>query len=69
MNTYAIDLTLRPTTFDLWHVCLAGTVLVLALLLITLLLAMVISLSRGSKKKPAEPVIQYVPAPAPEPVV
>ncbi len=69
MNTYAIDLSLKPTTFDLWHVCLAGTVLLLSLLLIMLLLSMVISLSRSSKKKPDEPVIQYVPAPAPEPVV
>jgi hypothetical protein len=69
MNTYAIDLSLKPTTFDLWHVCLAGTVAVLALLLLILLVSMVISLSRNSNKKIAEPVIQYVPSPAPEPVV
>jgi hypothetical protein len=82
---YAIDLTLRPTTFDLWHVSLAGVVLLLALILITLLLAMVIGLSRGRKKMamppaPApEPVVKVVekivevekivPAPAPEPVI
>ena len=65
--TYAIDLSLKPTTFDLWHVCLAGTVVLLSLILIVLLLAMVISLARG-KNKPAEQVIQQA-APAPEPVV
>ena len=65
--TYAIDLSLKPTTFDLWHVCLAGTVVLLSLILIVLLLAMVISLARG-KNKPAEQVIEQA-APAPEPVV
>lgn len=66
--SYAIDLTLKPTTFDLWHVCLAGTVAVLALILIMLLLSMVISLARGNKK-PAEVIVQQVPGPAPEPIV
>ena len=65
--TYAIDLSLKPTTFDLWHVCLAGTVALLSLILIVLLLAMVVSLAR-SKKKPAEQVIQQA-AQTPEPVV
>jgi Domain of unknown function (DUF2760) len=69
MENFTVDLALKPTTFDLWHVCLAGTVLVLALLLIVLLLSMVISLVRRSKQKPSEPVIQYVPSPAPEPIV
>ncbi|WP_432741448.1 DUF2760 domain-containing protein [Methylobacter sp. G7] len=64
MNTYAIDLSLKPTTFDLWHVCLAGTVALLALILIVLLLSMLISLMR-CKKKPA--VLQATPTP--EPVV
>jgi len=60
MNTiYAIDLSLRPTTFDLWHVCLAGTVAVLSLVLIVLLLSMVIAMMR-CKKKPAEPRLQAV---------
>jgi len=65
--TYAIDLSLKPTTFDLWHVCLAGTVALLALILIILLLTMVVSLAR-CKKKPVEQSIQQV-APTPEPVV
>jgi hypothetical protein len=65
--TYVIDLSLKPTTFDLWHVCLAGTVVLLSLILILLLLAMVFSLVRG-KNKPAEPFIQPA-APTPEPVV
>jgi len=65
--TYAIDLSLKPTTFDLWHVCLAGTVVLLSLILIVLLLAMVVSLAR-CKKKPAELAIQQA-AQTPEPVV
>ncbi|MDO9162772.1 MAG: DUF2760 domain-containing protein [Methylococcaceae bacterium] len=67
MNNYTIDLSLKPTTFDLWHVCLAGTVAVLALILIVLLLSMVISLAR-SNKKPAESAAQPLAA-APEPVI
>ncbi|MDD5275270.1 MAG: DUF2760 domain-containing protein [Methylovulum sp.] len=63
---YAIDLSLRPTTFDLWHVCLAGTVALLSLTLIVLLLTMVISLTR-SKKPSVESITQ--PAVAHEPVV
>jgi hypothetical protein len=66
-TTYTIDLSLKPTTFDLWHVCLAGTVVLLSLILIVLLLAMVISLARG-KKKPSEQAVQQ-PAQTPEPVV
>jgi hypothetical protein len=86
MNTqYAIDLTLRPTTFDLWHVSLAGAVLLLALMLVIVLLTLVIGLSRGRKKAAAmpapvpEPIVKVVekiveveklvPAPAPEPVI
>jgi hypothetical protein len=65
--TYAIDLSLKPTTFDLWHVCLAGTVAVLSLILIVLLLAMVVSLAR-CKKKPVEQGIQQA-TQTPEPVV
>jgi len=65
--TYTIDLSLKPTTFDLWHVCLAGTVVLLSLILIVLLLAMVISLAR-CKKKPLEQSIQPIAA-TPEPVV
>ena len=82
MNTYAIDLSLKPTTFDLWHVCLAGTVALLSLILIVLLLSMVISRIRCKKKsamQQAEPAVKIVEkiveveklvqAPAPEPVV
>ncbi|WP_374087286.1 DUF2760 domain-containing protein [Methylomicrobium lacus] len=69
---YAIDLSLRPTTFDLWHVCLAGTAAVLALILICVLLSMLIGMSRCRKKHAAAavaPVVAPVAAPAPEPVV
>ena len=65
--TYAIDLSLKPTTFDLWHVCLAGTVVLLSLMLILLLLAMVFSLAR-SKNKPAEQGVQQIVS-TPEPIV
>jgi len=67
MNNYTIDLSLKPTTFDLWHVCLAGTVVVLALILIVLLLSMVISLARGNKK-PVESAAQPLTV-TPEPVI
>ncbi|MGZ4969378.1 MAG: DUF2760 domain-containing protein [Methylobacter sp.] len=64
MNTYAIDLSLKPTTFDLWHVYLASAVALLALILIVLLLSMVIGLFRYKKKS----AIQQ-PAPIAEPTV
>ncbi len=64
MNTYAIDLSLKPTTFDLWHVCLAGTVILLSLILIVLLLSMVISLIRCKNKS-----INQQAALTPEPIV
>ena len=68
MNTqYAIDLSLKPTTFDLWHVCLAGTVALLSLILIVLLAIALISLLRCKKKQSfsqtaalAEPVVKVV---------
>jgi len=82
MNTFAIDLSLKPTTFDLWHVCLAGTVVLLSLILILLLLVMLIGRARCKKKsamQPAEPAVKIVEkiveveklvqAPVPEPVV
>jgi hypothetical protein len=64
---YSIDLAQIPTTFDLIHVCLAGSVAVLSLILIVTLLTTVVSLLR-SKKKPVEQRIQQA-APAPEPIV
>ena len=66
--TYAIDLSLKPTTFDLWHVCLAGTVALLSLTLIVLLLVMVISLARR-KPQPAVATSPVIEAVAPEPVI
>jgi hypothetical protein len=65
---YAIDLSLRPTTFDFWHVCLAAAVLVLALILIFVLLSMLIGMSRCRKKHAAAAAAPVI-APAPEPVV
>jgi hypothetical protein len=54
-NTYAIDLSLKPTTFDLWHVCLAGTVVVLSILLIVLLSSILIGMLRCKKNKQTQP--------------
>lgn len=63
MNIYTIDLSLRPTTFDLWHVCLAGTAAVLALILIAVLISVLLA-ARRCKSKTAVQV--QMPAPAPE---
>ncbi len=71
MNTYLIDLSLKPTTFDLWHVCLAGTVALLALLLIVVLISVILGMRRcrlaasekdnlGVPPKPEKPEIQVV---------
>ncbi len=66
---YAIDLTLRPTTFDLWHVGLAGAVVVLSLILIIVLLTILIGMSRCRKQHAAAAPVAPKVAPAPEPVV
>ncbi len=66
-NTYTIDLTLMPTTLDLWHVYLFSAVLILALILIIVLLVIMVAMSRKSQQtndesaKPvAEPAIKIV---------
>ncbi|MGR9036698.1 MAG: DUF2760 domain-containing protein [Gammaproteobacteria bacterium] len=64
---YSIDLSLKPTTFDLWHVCLAGTVVVLSLILIVVLLSIIIGMVRCRKKR-AQASAQ-APAKMPEPEV
>ena len=66
MKNYAIDLSLTPTTFDLWHIYLIVAVLVLALLLITTLLAMVIGMARRAKQVPTKIVNTVVPPSQPE---
>ncbi|MGZ5000645.1 MAG: DUF2760 domain-containing protein, partial [Methylomonas sp.] len=69
MNIYTIDLSLRPTTFDLWHVCLAGTAAVLALILIAVLISVLLAARRCKSKASAQaptPVQAATPAPAPE---
>lgn len=66
MNTYTIDLSLRPTTFDLWHVCLAGTVAVLAFVLIVVLISVLLGLRRC---KSAPRTVETVAAPAPQPEI
>ncbi len=63
MKNYSIDLSLMPTTFDLWHVCLLGTVLVLALVLIFVLISMVIVMSRRTKQ-PKQETVKTVEVPA-----
>ena len=84
MNNYSIDLSLHPTTFDLWHVYLAGAVAVLALVLIIVLVAALLAACRCKNKTAVQPltlepevkivekiveVEKIVQAPAPEPVV
>lgn len=72
MNTYTIDLSLRPTTFDLWHVCLAGTVLALALLLIIVLISVILGMRRCRKTAAAKMEVAATPAvaaPKPEPEI
>ncbi|MEI8572063.1 DUF2760 domain-containing protein [Methylomonas sp. LW13] len=64
MNTYTIDLSLRPTTFDLWHVCLAGTAALLALILIVVLVSVLLGMRRCKSAAPA--VVAPTPAPQPE---
>jgi hypothetical protein len=65
MNNYIIDLSLRPTTFDLWHVCLAGTAAVLALVLIVVLIAVLLGMRRSKTLEPVQPTVVTV-KPEPE---
>ena len=58
ISNYTIDLALKPTTFDAWHVCLAGTSAILAGALILTLLALVMSLTR--RKETGEPQVKIV---------
>lgn len=70
MNTYTIDLSLRPTTFDLWHVCLAGSVAVLALLLIIVLISVLLGMRRCRKSAAAKVTAAPVaPTPKAEPEI
>lgn len=57
MNNFIIDLSLRPTTFDLWHVCLAGTVAVLALVLIIVLISVLLGMRRCKSAAPAQEAV------------
>ncbi|MEE9337574.1 MAG: DUF2760 domain-containing protein [Methylococcaceae bacterium] len=69
-KNYAIDLSLMPSTFDLWHVYLIVAVIILALILIFVLLAMIIGMVRRAKKSaidlanlaavPVEPEVKFV---------
>ncbi len=56
-KNYAIDLSLMPSTFDLWHVYLIVAVIVLALILIFVLLAMIIGMARRAKKSAADQAV------------
>lgn len=84
MNNFSIDFTFKPpTTFDFWHVCLAGAVLTELLLILILLIALIISGRRKKQPAPAPVAVQpeikivekivevekIVQLPAPEPVV
>lgn len=85
MDKYMIDLSLTPTTFDLFHVGLAAAVLVLAFAVIILLVALLMTLTKASKKVVEPQIIKSEPevrivekivevekivqAPAPAPIV
>ena len=60
ITNYTIDLALKPTTLDLWHVCLAGTSAILAGALILTLLSLVMCLARRKESIDAEPQIKIV---------
>jgi len=62
-TTYTIDLSLMPTTLDLWHVYLLAAVLVLSIILIIVLLSMVIGMARRAKQ-PAVEVLKTVEVPS-----
>ncbi len=47
---YTVDLSLIPTTLDLWHVYLIAAVILLAFILIFVLLAMILGMARRAKK-------------------
>jgi hypothetical protein len=64
IQPYAIDLSLKPTTFDLWHVCLAGSVVVLLLIALSLVIALLLGGSRRNETLPA--VAQPLVRPEPE---
>lgn len=67
MNTnYTIDLSLQPNTLDLWHVSLAGMVVLLLMVLVILLLAMVMSLAKRKQPQQTTGETSQI---APEPVV
>jgi Domain of unknown function (DUF2760) len=66
---FAVDLSLRPTTFDIWHVGLAAAVVTLMAALILLLLVMLLSRSRYKQEnntkaiqsiQAVEPVVKVV---------
>ncbi len=61
MDKYTIDLSVTPTVIDSWHVCLAGTVAVLAFGMIILLIAFVRTLSNASKKVVEPQIIKSEP--------
>ncbi|MDD5754436.1 MAG: DUF2760 domain-containing protein [Methylococcales bacterium] len=55
-----IDLALKPTTLDLWHVSLAGIAAILAGALILTLLSLVLCLTRRKETVAAEPHVKIV---------
>jgi hypothetical protein len=62
MTNFSVDLSLRPTTFDLWHVSLSFAVVALMALLILLLLIMLFTRSKNKQplaptaSQPAQPI-------------
>ncbi|MDA1343491.1 MAG: DUF2760 domain-containing protein [Proteobacteria bacterium] len=67
-TTITVDLSLRPTTFDIWHVGLAATVATLMAIVILLLLLLLFSRSRNKTVVQAA-ITQPLQAQAIEPTV
>jgi Domain of unknown function (DUF2760) len=67
-TTMTVDLSLRPTTFDIWHVGLAATVVTLMAIVILLLLLLLFSRSRNKTTAQAA-ITQPLQAQAVEPTV
>jgi hypothetical protein len=61
MDNYMIDLSIMPTTFDFFHVWLAGAVAVLAMTVIILLITLLITLIRANKKTVQPQIIKSEP--------
>jgi hypothetical protein len=59
IKNYMIDLTLKPTVLDAWHVSLAAFVMILAITLVVVLFLMVMHLMRSSSAS-SKPIVKEI---------